>query len=119
MISFIAFFCCRETGILPHGPQLAAVHIVLYASCERENAGLFVICCRQITACINRVYFNIGVSVFFFVIRHNHTFYPGLPVTSNWKPATGNWLRITISLFSLLHSSTLPARYCAKPLSFV
>ena len=39
MISFIAFFGCRETGILPHGPEFAAVHVWLDATGEGKCPG--------------------------------------------------------------------------------
>ena len=72
MVPFVTFFGGGKTGILPHGPQLAAVHIGLDAAGKRKCSRLLVVGSLLIFFCINSSYFNTGIGKYLLVFRRTN-----------------------------------------------
>src|SRR6478672_9409283 len=72
MVAFVAFLSCAEAGVLPHGPELAAIHIGLHATRKRFFTGLFKWWLRllQVVFGVHLFYFDAAVGINFF-ISHN------------------------------------------------
>jgi hypothetical protein len=47
MVPLVRFFRGGKTGVLPHGPQLIAIHACMDAAGERIRSRIFIHCMRQ------------------------------------------------------------------------